>query len=303
MARRTSLDQISRQPNGSYVGIWGRHLLRTAYQRIYSFGPGRMDVAACEGLVRPFEDGTPIPPAAFFGSIKATDRFGVETLTRTLHVLNARHFIDSGAMLFLNFDPSVFIDRTISDAALRDLKLVLHEGGIDVNQIVCEVTENKSGSDDALFDFVQALKGNGLQIAIDDYGADDSDYHRVKALQPQIVKFDGAWIARLMESHPGTVLLKTMVATFRDMGIKTVFEGLEEVRQLDIAHECGVDLVQGFILSQPELVPIEISEAKETIQNRLLTAGGEVPARPGFETSSARPGRPFGRRGLLPDET
>lgn len=296
MARRTSLDQISRQPNGSYVGIWGRYLLRTAYQRIYSFGSGRMEVAACEGLIRPFEDGTPIPPAAFFGSIKTADRFGVETLTRTLHVLNARQYVDAGASLFLNFDPSVFIDRTISDAALRDLKLVLHESGIEVSRIVCEVTENKSGSDDTLFDFVQALKANGLEIAIDDYGADDSDYHRVRALQPQIVKFDGAWIVRLMESHPGIALLKTMVGTFRDMGIKTVFEGLEEVRQLDIAYECGVDLVQGFILSRPELVPIDIAEAAPEI---IVASGPETLV----AATQTKPSRPFGRRGVLPGDT
>lgn len=293
MASRAALDQISRQPNGTYVGIWGKHLLRSAYQPIFSFGKGQMNVAAYEGLIRPFEEGEPVAPSVFFGSIRAIDRFGVETLTRTLHVLNAPHRIVDEASLFLNFDPSVFIDKAISDAALRDLKLVLHEAGIDPTRIVCELTEHRSSSEETLFDFVRALKANGFKIAIDDYGSDDSDYARVLALEPEIVKFDGTWIAGLMESNPGAALLQTMVRNFQEMGIKTVFEGLEEIWQLDLANQCGVDLVQGFILALPELTPIEVQGETAGVEAHPVAA---MPIQTTFAAPATRPGRTFGRR-------
>lgn len=301
MSRSAAIDQISRQPNGSHVGIWGKYLLRCAFQPIFAFGNGRMEAVAYEGLIRPFEDGKSVSPAEFFQSISAIDRFGVETLTRNLHVLNAKFRIGESASLFLNFDPSVFVDRAISDAALRDLKLVLHESGIDPNRIVCELTEHKSGSEETLFDFVRTLKANGLKIALDDYGADESDYARVKALQPQIIKFDGGWISKLMESQAGAALLKAMVGTFRDMGIKSLFEGLEETWQLDLAHECGVDMVQGFVIAVPELIPNEAPRATPEPTVEIFAA--PTPGLPEplhalpIAPTAMRPARPFGRRG------
>jgi EAL domain-containing protein (putative c-di-GMP-specific phosphodiesterase class I) len=97
----------------------------------------------------------------------------------------------------------VFTDWTIADNALKDLRLVLHEALIDPTRVVCELTEKKSGSDEAMYSFVQALRNNRFRVAVDDYGADDSDIDRIRDIKPDIVKFDAAWIIRLMESDPG----------------------------------------------------------------------------------------------------
>lgn len=297
MGRQAALDHLSRQPNGTYVGAWGNFLLRNAYQPIFSFGQGRMDIAAYEGLIRPFASGDAVSPVAFFSAIKPIDRFGVETLTRTLHVLNAPQRIGSTASLFLNFDPSVFVDKAISDAALRDLKLVLHEAKIDSTRVVCELTEHRTNCEETLFNFVKALKANGFKIAIDDYGIDDSDYARVKALQPQIVKFDGGWIARLMDSRPGAALLKAMVRTFHDMGIRSVFEGLEETWQLDLAYECEADLVQGFVLARPELVPVDVPMEARVDENSQ--APDRTEHMPTYPDRGHRHVRAFGRRSAI----
>lgn len=294
MSRNAMIDHISRQPNGAAVGIWGRFLLRSAFQPIFAFVDGKLKVVAYEGLIRPFEGNNPVSPGAFFGSIGAMDRLRVETLTRTLHVLNAGGHIGADAALFLNFDPSVFTDWTIADNALKDLRLVLHEALIDPTRVVCELTEKKSGSDEAMYSFVQALRNNRFRVAVDDYGADDSDIDRIRDIKPDIVKFDAAWIIRLMESDPGAALLAAMVDKFKSMGIETVFEGLEERWQLDLADKCGVDMVQGFILARPKLVDDDeptIAQASDGEAEPELAPALDAPARP-----MPRYGRPFGRR-------
>lgn len=288
------IEHISRQANGTAVGIWGRFLLRSAFQPIFAFVDGKLKIAAYEGLIRPFEAGNPVSPGAFFGSIGAMDRLRVETLTRTLHVLNADGHIGAEASLFLNFDPSVFTDWAIADNALKDLRLVLHEALIDPTRVVCELTEKKSGSDEAVYSFVQALRNNRFRIAVDDYGADDSDIDRIRDIRPDIVKFDAAWITRLMESDPGAALLAAMVDKFKSMGIKTVFEGLEEPWQLDLADRCGVDMVQGFILARPKLVDGDeppIPQANDVAPEPEMTPALHVTVRP-----TPKYGRPFGRR-------
>jgi EAL domain-containing protein (putative c-di-GMP-specific phosphodiesterase class I) len=234
-------------------------MLQSAFQPIFAFVDGKLEVAAFEGLIRPFRDGEAVRPLAFFNHTQPADRLHVETLTRTLHLLNAGAFLDPAAMLFINFDPSVFSERQVAEASLREMRLVLHEAGIDPHRIVCEVTEQRSGSHQALQMFVGALRDHGLKIAVDDYGAQDSDMERVSALKPDIIKFDAQWISRLMDSRPGFALLSVMVEEFVSRGIKTVFEGIEEGWQLELAERSGAHMVQGYVLARPELAPTSFS--------------------------------------------
>jgi EAL domain-containing protein (putative c-di-GMP-specific phosphodiesterase class I) len=299
VSRSIGLAQIIREDDGTSTGIWGAHTLKSAFQPIFAFDAGKLSIVAFEGLIRPFRDGEVWTPSAFFNSIPAVDRLHIETLTRTLHLLNAAHCLPPDSSIFVNFDPSVFTEREIADAAQRDMRLVLHEAGIDPRRVVCEVTEQKSGSQEALFDFVTALKGNGFRIAVDDYGADDSDLNRIRDLHPDIVKFDAKWITRLMESGPGYALLTTIVSTFAAQGIRTVFEGIEEKWQLELAERSGASMVQGYALARPELAPTSFSafhtgEPFASRNREALAAVQEIaPGQPG---GHARAVRTFGRR-------
>lgn len=255
MSRSIGLAHIIRNDDGTSTGVWGVYGICSAFQPIFEFRDGKLVVAAFEGLVRAFRDGQPVSPGQFFGSIPENNLLEVETLTRTLHILNAGKFLDPSTSLFVNFDPSVFTTREIAEKALRDMRLTLHEADVDPARIVCEVTEHSVNSHQALLDFVAALRDFGFRIAVDDYGAEDSDMMRIKELKPEIVKFDAQWIVQLMESAPGFRLLQTMVETFNNWGITTLFEGIEEHWQLELAEKCGVRLVQGFVLARPEIAP------------------------------------------------
>lgn len=297
MARSIGLAHIIRQEDGTSTGVWGLYTLKSAFQPIFSFMDGKLPLAAFEGLIRPFRDGEPVPPPAFFATCPAGERLHVEALTRTLHLLNAGACLPEHASVFINFDPSVFTERAVADKALREMRLVLHEAGIDPRRVVCEVTEQRSGSQETLFDFVAALKDNGFRIAVDDYGADDSDINRIRQLQPDIVKFDANWITQLMESGAGFALLSAMVSAFERQGIRTLFEGIEEGWQLELAEKSGASMVQGFALARPEIVPGNL---------HAFSVGGGSPSVMAGETGGvgvaaapprpARPVKAFGRR-------
>ncbi|AZO22255.1 MULTISPECIES: EAL domain-containing protein [unclassified Mesorhizobium] len=296
MSRSTGLAHIIRHDDGTSSGVWGIYTLQSAFQPIFAFNEGKLSVAAFEGLIRPFRDGEPQSPMSFFGTCPAGERLPIEGLTRTLHLLNAGACLPQEASIFINFDPSVFTDRAIVDKALRDMRLVLHEAGIDPRRIVCEVTEQRSASQETLYSFVEALRANGFRIAVDDYGADDSDINRVKELRPDIVKFDAHWITQLMESGAGFALLSAMVKSFESQGIRTVFEGIEEGWQLDLAEKSGASMVQGYVLARPELASTSFRGFGKSMQ---VPAADESKAN--FATSPApvppsRPAKAFGRK-------
>lgn len=250
---------IIREDDGASTGIWGPFFLRSAFQPIFAFEAGKLSLAAFEGLLRPFRDGEPLPPLAFLNSILAAERLLIENLAHTLHLLNAARWLPESASVFINFDPSVFVDPVVAEATIRDMRLTLSETGIGPHRVVCEVTEKETVSQEALFTLVASLRASGFRIAVDDYGADDSDMNRIHELHPDIVKFDAGWISRLMDTGPGYALLATMVSTFAGGGIRTVFEGIEESWQVELAEKAGVTMVQGFALARPEIVPADFS--------------------------------------------
>ena len=134
------------QDDGTSAGVWGVFTLKSAFQPIFAFDRGKLSIAAFEGLIRPFRDDEALSPATFFNCIPAADRLHVETLTRTLHLLNAGACLDREGGDLHQFR-SVAVHRAGGRrAALRDMRLVLHEAGIDPRRVVCEVTEQKSAS-------------------------------------------------------------------------------------------------------------------------------------------------------------
>lgn len=263
MSRNSALAHIIRQTDGTSIGLWGPYTLKSAFQPIFAFEEERLRPAAFEGLMRAFHNGHPIAPKTFFSGRKEEDRSNVETLARTLHLLNAGRFLDHSVLIFVNFDPSLVCDASLAAKALRDTRLVLHEAGIESHRVVCEVTEQKAPSEAALVDFAEALRSNGLRVAVDDFGEAESDADRVERIAPDIVKFDARWVTHLMASGPGYETLVKMVENFTARGIETIFEGIEKRWQLDLAAKSGVSMVQGFILARPRLAPSDFSDLQE----------------------------------------
>ena len=296
MPRSIGLAHIIRHDDGTSTGLWGPFTLYSAFQPIFTFTDGKLFATAFEGLIRPFRQDQPLTPSAFFAMLPTIDKLHVETLTRTLHLLNAGACLPQDASIFINFDPSLFHDRAVVDAALREMRLVLQEAGIGAHRIVCEVTEQKSASRETLVLFVEALRANGFRIAVDDYGAEDSDVNRVKELRPDIVKFDAHWITQLMASGPGFGLLTAMVEIFAKQGIVTVFEGIEENWQLELAERSGASMVQGYVLARPEIAPTSFSVFRQAAVEKPLERKVSSPTSAPVLERVGRAPKAFGRR-------
>ncbi len=299
MTSKDTLSSIHRRPDGGpYFGAWSVFEIESAFQPLFRFQNGKAVIGAFEGLVRARRNGEQISPGAFFPLIPAIDRVEVETLMRGVHLMNAGAFLDPNALLFVNFDPSVLSQRFLVDRAIHDLRNALASAGIDSRRLVCEMTEQKTSSDELLFDFVSALRRGGYRIAVDDYGSDDSDMERIRRLKPDIIKFDAHWIVKLMDSNPGFALLEAMVKRFKGEGIMTVFEGIEEHWQLELAEHAGVDFVQGFVLARPTLFPFDFNGFRVSEKPPAQSAAEPVPSfvSPVAMPGPARPARAFGRR-------
>ncbi len=292
MSRPGGLAHIAENADGSRSAVWGIYELRTAFQPIFAFNDdGKLVVAAYECLIRPFRAGISVSPNRLFASVPPEDRFEVETLTRNLHLLNASLFVDPPASIFVNFDPSLYATRENIDDALGNMRQVMQEGKLEPSRIVCELTEQKSASPLALRSLMMALRESGFRIAVDDFGADDSDFERIIHMDPDIVKFDAEWVIKLLKSASGYSLLKSMVAKVSRLGIQTVIEGVEEPWQLELTEKTGAVMVQGFGIARPRLASSEYPARREPEQ-QAETVLKPLPAAPARRIAQPL----FGRR-------
>ncbi|AKH99458.1 EAL domain-containing protein [Hoeflea sp. IMCC20628] len=241
---------------GFYATSYGPFVLRSAFQPIFSQNEeGHLTIEAFEALIRAQRDGKPVSPGHFFSLVEKSDAVAVDTLCRELHILNMGKLNRKKARLFINFNPGLFDAVADIDAEVDRMVDITVRAGLRPGRIVCEITEQGSGDEDVLNRLVEGLRSRLFRIAVDDFGADDSDSKRVDDLNPDVLKFDAAWVRRFTETSAGMGLLKLMVEQFLARGITVLFEGLEEDHQVEFCQQIGVPLMQGYALARPEIVP------------------------------------------------
>lgn len=244
---------IERHDDGAAVGMWSGYALHSAFQPIFAFAPHGLHCVAFEALLRPYRDGLLLPVIEFLCLISPGDRFEVEDLARTIHLLNAGVFLPQQTSVFLNLDPSLLNDANTMRTALYGMQVRLREAGLQPSDVVCEVTEQHAASQSDLSRFADCLRDQNIVVAVDDFGAASSDMERVRLLRPDIVKFDGRWVARHLGSRTAFDRAVRTLDGFREQGLSTVFEGIEHEWQVEQAEACGADMVQGYALGRPEL--------------------------------------------------
>ncbi|MDF1609657.1 EAL domain-containing protein [Hoeflea sp. YIM 152468] len=246
---------------GFYTTSYGPYVLQSAFQPIFSQNEhGHLTIEAFEALIRAQQDGKPVPPYQFFSSVEKADAIAVDTLCRELHILNMGKLGRRKARLFINFNPGLFDQVANIDAEVDRMVDATVRAGLRPGRIVCEITEQGSGNEEVLHQLVSGLRSRLFKIAVDDYGADDSDTRRVNELKPDVLKFDAAWVSRFTETSAGQGLLKLMVDQFIERGITVLFEGLEEDHQIDFCQAIGVQLMQGYALARPAIVPVTFDD-------------------------------------------
>lgn len=246
---------------GFYTTSYGPFILRSAFQPIFSQdASGRLTIEAFEALIRASRDGRPVAPYQFFSMVEPEDAVTIDTLCRELHILNMGVLNRQKARLFINFNPALFDAVANIGAEIDRMVEITLSAGLMPSRIVCEITEQGSGDKAVLDRLVGGLRARHFKIAVDDFGADDSDIQRVTDLNPDILKFDAEWVRRFTETAPGMALLKLSVQQFIDRGITVLFEGLEEEHQITFCNEIGVQLMQGYALARPEIVPTTFGE-------------------------------------------
>ncbi|MBS3803660.1 MAG: EAL domain-containing protein [Oleiphilaceae bacterium] len=259
--------KFSSETEASASDFSANYRLGSAFQPIFS--PTHQRLVGYEALARAKNQGQDVSPKALLEQARIENR--TETLDRQLlqhHIGNFASY-DRPVWLFLNITPATCIHP---DDSLNELAAQCALNGIEPDRVVLEVVETAATNDPALLRFVREAKQRGFQIAIDDFGVDDSNFERMWRLEPLIVKLDRSLLVNAQNHSHARRLLESLVKMIRESGSLVLLEGIENERQAAIALATEADLLQGFLFGRPG--PLDKSVIK--------------PAETGFITNLAR---------------
>jgi diguanylate cyclase (GGDEF)-like protein len=214
------------------------------YQPIYESDGGRP--AVLEALAR-WNDpvrGT-VSPLIF---VKAAEEFALigrltDWVLRAACQEAARW--DSALKVSVNLSP-----HNLRDASLvRIVERILRDTKLAPSRLVLEITEGSTIDwSQEIVERLQMLRGWGVEVWLDDFGAGYANFQYFQHLLCDVVKIDRSFLARYEKRRE---LLGGMISLARACGFRVAVEGVESTEHRDLLSDLGCDLLQGYLFARP----------------------------------------------------
>jgi EAL domain-containing protein (putative c-di-GMP-specific phosphodiesterase class I) len=156
----------------------------------------------------------------------------------------------------INFSRSTLCDPAFSERILS----IASKYGLNSSCLAVEILEDKNITGEArrqMMDNLTSLKEKGISILLDDFGSGHTTFGDLQNLDISIVKIDRA-ITQNSVTENGYIILENIIRTAKNIGFKTLCEGVETKEQEDAAIRAGCDLLQGFYYYKP--MPVAMLE-------------------------------------------
>ncbi len=151
--------------------------------------------------------------------------------------------------LFINLDNRLL---EMSDYCQGNTVRLLKKYGLQKEMICFELSERheiRHGA--ALEDMLANYKGEGFNIAVDDFGSGYAGYKLLHQSAPDIIKIDRFFMGSICKDKKKRILVKGIVAIAVQLGITVIAEGIENETELLTCRELGCHLVQGYAIQKP----------------------------------------------------
>lgn len=199
------------------------------------------------------EDGQVVPPLPLLVAAKKSgDLSQLDQLAMLTAIENASQSGIEGCV-FINFSPQHLI---FDHNGFRQLIGTALNSGLPPEQFVFEITESDDlESVDLLLDILVELRNSGFRIALDDVGAGYNSLSRLADIKPDFVKIDIELIRGAHEDPFKGCVTRKLIELSKELGCKTVAEGIETHDEWRWARDEGADYAQGFFFARPAAIP------------------------------------------------
>lgn len=187
-----------------------------------------------------------IPVAESNGQIIPIGEWILRTVVKQL-----KEWIEAGnskLMVSVNLSAVQFRDRRLTD----QISAILKEYDLDPKHLVLELTESVAmEKPDSAIVIIDSLKERGVKVSIDDFGTGYSSLAYLKRFAAHSLKIDGSFIQDVPNDPENMAIAGAIVSLAKNLGITTIAEGVENVKQLEFLKEIGCTAIQGHYFSRP----------------------------------------------------
>src|SRR5450755_3452354 len=148
----------------------------------------------------------------------------------------------------VNVSVQQFAREDFVDSVLR----TLWQFGIKPQQLELEITESllMRNIDDTT-ENMKRFSAAGLRLSIDDFGTGYSSLGYLRQFPVDALKIDRSFVKDLHTSGDDAAICAAIIAMARELKLKVVAEGVENVEQLEFLRKHRCDQVQGYLISAP----------------------------------------------------
>jgi EAL domain-containing protein (putative c-di-GMP-specific phosphodiesterase class I) len=136
----------------------------------------------------------------------------------------------------------------------------LAASGLEPHLLLLEVNESALVARmDACVPVLRELRGIGVGLCVDDFGAHTTSFRLLRDLRVTALKVDRSYVAELGRDAEDAAVVEAVVAFAHALGISVTAQGIDEPRQLSEVRSLGCDRGQGRYFASPQ--PGEVVQA------------------------------------------
>jgi diguanylate cyclase (GGDEF)-like protein len=192
-----------------------------------------------------------VPPDEFIPLVEKTVLLRPLTYYVAESVLKQwREWADLGIRLpvAINVSPRSLLDQDFPD----QIAGLLADWDVPPAFLRIELTEGfllgDSGRSIAVLD---ALSNVGVGLSIDDFGTGYSSLSYLKRLPIEEIKIDRSFVMQMQVDANDYMIVRATVDLGRNLGLRVVAEGVEDLATFDRLADFGCDEAQGYYISKP----------------------------------------------------
>jgi EAL domain-containing protein (putative c-di-GMP-specific phosphodiesterase class I) len=137
---------------------------------------------------------------------------------------------------------------------VAELLSILRQNDWLDGRMLFELTESATVADLVQTNaIIQSLRRTGFPVCLDDFGAGESAFHYLRALDVDMVKIDGSYVRDALAEPKDRYFLKSIAGLCNDLGISTIAEMIEQEKTIELLRSCNVKFGQGYLFGRPSL--------------------------------------------------
>jgi EAL domain-containing protein (putative c-di-GMP-specific phosphodiesterase class I) len=126
------------------------------------------------------------------------------------------------------------------------------KAGVSPSKLILEVTESQLMRDSlVLLDIATRLRLKRIGLSIDDFGTGYSSLAQLRDIPFDELKLDRGFVHGAWNNASLRAILQANLEMARQLGLRSVAEGVEDRHDWDFLRSLGCELAQGYFIARP----------------------------------------------------